>query len=123
MVLRSLAAAQTAAAEGIDVEVIDLRSLRPLDTETIVNSVVKTGRAVVVHEANRFAGFGGEIAATIVESEAFDFLDAPIVRLGGKDVPIPYNPVLERAAVPQEEDIVAACRRLMQESRRSGVRR
>ena len=123
MVLRSLAAAETLAAEGIDVEVIDLRSLRPLDTETIVNSVVETGRAVVVHEANRFAGFGGEIAATIVESEAFDFLDAPIVRLGGKDVPIPYNPVLERAAVPQEEDIVAACRRLMQESRRSGVRR
>src|SRR5690606_40230307 len=78
MVLGSLAAAETLAAEGIDVEVIDLRSLRPLDTETIVNSVVETGRAVVVHEANRFAGFGGEIAATIVESEAFDFLDAPI---------------------------------------------
>ncbi len=121
MVPRSLAAADTLAAEGIDVEVIDLRSLRPLDTETIVSSVCKTGHVVVVHEANRFGGFGGEIAATIAESEAFDFLDAPILRLGGKDVPIPYNPELERAAVPQEADIVAACRRLMRESRRSGV--
>jgi len=118
MVLRSLAAAEKLAEEGIDAEVIDLRSLRPLDADAIVKSVCKTGRAVVVHEANRFAGFGGEIVATIVESEAFDFLDAPVVRLGGKDVPIPYNPVLERAAVPQEEDIVEACRRVMQESRR-----
>lgn len=119
MVPRSLAAAEQLAAEGIDIEVIDLRSLRPLDTETIIASVCKTGRAVVVHEANRFCGFGGEIVGTIVESEAFDFLDAPIIRLGGKDVPIPYNPELERAAVPREADIVDACRRLMRESRRT----
>ena len=117
MVSRSLAVAQQLAAEGIDVEVIDLRSLRPLDADAIIASVCKTGRAVVVHEANRFGGFGGEIVGTIVESEAFDFLDAPIIRLGGKDVPIPYNPELERAAVPQEADIVDVCRRLMRDSR------
>ncbi|HEY8495902.1 MAG TPA: transketolase C-terminal domain-containing protein, partial [Limnochordales bacterium] len=122
MVLRSLAAADRLAEEGISVEVIDLRSLRPLDAETIVRSVCKTGRAVVVHEANKFAGFGGEIVGTIVESEAFDYLDAPVVRLGGKDVPIPYNPQLERAAVPQEEDIIAACRNLMRQSPRWRVR-
>ncbi|MBO8141607.1 MAG: alpha-ketoacid dehydrogenase subunit beta [Firmicutes bacterium] len=121
MVPRSLQAAERLADEGISAEVIDLRSLRPLDAETVIASVCKTGRAVVVHEANKFAGFGGEIVGTIVESEAFDFLDAPVLRLAGKDVPIPYNPRLEKAAVPQEDDIVEACRRLMRESRRVRV--
>jgi pyruvate/2-oxoglutarate/acetoin dehydrogenase E1 component len=112
MVTRSLEAAKQLEAEGIELEVIDLRTLKPLDTETIIASVKKTGRLLVVHEAPLFGGFGGEIAAMIAQSEAFAYLEAPIVRLGGEDVPIPYNPKLERAAVPQVENIVAAARRL-----------
>lgn len=80
----------------------------PLDKETIIESVKKTGRLIVVHEAVQRGGFGGEIVSVIAESEAFDYLDAPIKRLGGKEVPIPYNPNLEKAAIPQVPDIVAA---------------
>jgi pyruvate/2-oxoglutarate/acetoin dehydrogenase E1 component len=112
MVTRALEAAARLAGEGIDLEVIDLRTLKPYDSETIIASVKKTGRLLVVHEAPLIGGFGGEIAAMIAQSEAFAYLEAPIVRLGGADVPIPYNRNLERAAVPQVEDIVEAARKL-----------
>jgi pyruvate/2-oxoglutarate/acetoin dehydrogenase E1 component len=92
--------------------VIDLRTLKPYDAETVIASVKRTGRLLMVHEAPLIGGFGGEIVAMIAQSEAFAYLEAPIVRLGGADVPIPYNPRLERAAVPQTEDIVLAARRL-----------
>jgi pyruvate dehydrogenase E1 component beta subunit len=108
MVHKALAAAAELEKEGISVEIVDPRTLVPLDEETIVNSVKKTGRLVVVHEAVKRGGFGGEIASMVAESEAFDYLDAPIKRLGGKAVPIPYNPILEKAAIPQEADIIQA---------------
>ncbi|WP_270180035.1 alpha-ketoacid dehydrogenase subunit beta [Alkalihalobacillus sp. CinArs1] len=108
MVHRALEAAEKLVKEGIEVEVIDPRTLVPLDEETIVESVKKTGRVVVVHEAVKRGGYGGEIASMIAESEAFDFLDSPIKRLGGLPVPIPYNPKLEKATVPQVDDIVEA---------------
>lgn len=111
-VLRALEAAERLAAEGIEAEVIDLRTLKPYDAETVVASVKKTGKLLIVHEAPLWGGFGGELAAAVAQSEAFAYLEAPIVRLGGADVPIPYHPKLERAAVPQVEDIVAAARRL-----------
>lgn len=110
MVLRALEAAQTLASEGIEAEVIDPRTLVPLDEEALVRSVKKTGRLVVVHEACKRGGFGGEIAALIADSEAFDYLDAPIKRVAGKDIPIPYNRNLEKHAVPQVPDIVQAAR-------------
>ncbi len=108
MVHKALEAAETLSKEGISAEIIDPRTLVPLDEETIVGSVRKTGRVVVVHEAVKRGGFGGEIAGMIAESEAFDYLDAPIKRLGGKPVPIPYNPELEKAAIPQVDDIIQA---------------
>jgi pyruvate dehydrogenase E1 component beta subunit len=108
MVARALEAAETLAEEGIDVEVVDPRTLKPLDEETIVSSVKKTGRALVVHEACTTGGFGGEVVARIVGSEAFDYLDAPVLRLAGLDTPIPYNKHLERYAVPQVENIIAS---------------
>ena len=114
MVNRALEAAETLAAEGIDVEVIDPRTLNPLDTEPIVNSVIKTGKLLVIHEAVRTGGFGGEVVARIAESEAFDYLDAPIRRLAGLDIPIPYNRNLEYHTVPQVEGIVAEARQLAQ---------
>jgi pyruvate/2-oxoglutarate/acetoin dehydrogenase E1 component len=117
MVPRALEAAEKLAAEGIEVEVVDPRCLKPLDTETIIRSVSKTGRVLITHEAPVTGGFGGELAAVIAQSEAFDFLDAPIRRLAGRDVPIPYNRTLERAAVPQVEDIVRAARELAQEGK------
>jgi pyruvate/2-oxoglutarate/acetoin dehydrogenase E1 component len=117
MVPRALEAAEQLAAEGIEVEVVDPRSLKPLDEETIVQSVCKTGRVLIIHEAPITGGVGGEIAAIIAASEAFDYLDAPIRRLAGLNVPIPYNRTLERAAVPQVEDIVAAARALALEGR------
>ena len=118
MVPRALEAAEKLSAEeGIEVEVVDPRCLKPLDTETIIRSVSKTGRVLIVHEAPITGGFGGELVAVIAASEAFDYLDAPIRRLAGRDVPIPYNRTLERAAVPQVEDIVAAARALAQEGK------
>jgi pyruvate/2-oxoglutarate/acetoin dehydrogenase E1 component len=108
MVHKALEAATELEKEGISIEVVDPRTLVPLDEETIVNSVKKTSRLIVVHEAVKRGGFGGEIASMIAESEAFDYLDAPIKRLGGKSVPIPYNPNLEKAAVPQVADIIKA---------------
>ena len=112
MVSKSLAAAEELSKEGIDIEVVDPRTLRPLDTETIVNSVKKTGKVLIVHEAVKTGGFGGELAGVIAESEAFGYLEAPIIRLAGKEVPIPYNRELERTAVPQIEDIVEKAREL-----------
>ena len=114
MVQRSLAAAEQLAKEGIEVEVVDPRTLRPLDDGPIIESVIKTGRVLIVHEAVKTGGFGGELAAIIGESKAFGYLDAPIVRLAGKDIPIPYNRTLEQNAVPQVEDIVARARDIVQ---------
>ena len=111
MVPRALAAAETLTSEGASVEVIDPRTLRPLDEETILESVRKTGRVLIVHEAVKFGGIGAEIAARIME-KAFDYLDAPVTRLAGVDAPIPYAAVLEQAAVPTEEGIAEAIRRL-----------
>lgn len=114
MVPRALEAATQLAAEGIELEVIDPRTLLPLDDAPLIESVKKTGRALIIHEAVQTGGFGGEVAARLAASEAFDYLEAPIRRLAGRDVPIPYNRTLERHAVPQVEDIVAEARRLAQ---------
>lgn len=108
MVQRALDAAKELEEAGIGVEVIDPRTLVPLDKETIVESVSKTGRVIIVHEAVKRGGYGGEIASVIAESDAFDFLDAPIKRLGALESPVPYNPELEKAHVPQTPDIVQA---------------
>ena len=113
MALRAAAAAERLAADGIDAEVIDLRSLRPIDFDTIAQSVRRTHRLLIVYEGVKTMGIGAEISAQVAESDVFDFLDAPIARLGGADAPIPYNPVLEKAAVPQENDIVSAVRELV----------
>ena len=114
MVHKSLDAAAQLMAEGIDVEVIDLRTIRPIDRETVIESVKKTTRLLCVYEAVKTLGIGAEISAMVAESEAFDYLDAPIMRLGGADSPIPYNPELEKAAVPQVPDIVAGIRKLVE---------
>ena len=113
MVHRALEAAAELAREGIEAEVIDLRSLRPLDTATIVESVKRTGRLACVYEGVKTLGIGAEVSAAIAESEAFDYLDAPILRLGGAECPIPYNPDLEKSAVPQVGTILAGVRALM----------
>ena len=112
-VKRSLEAAEKLAAEGIDVEVIDPRTLKPLDEKTLITSVIKTGKVLIVHESCKTGGYGGELAAVIAGSEAFDYLDAPIVRLAGRDMPIPYNRTLEAHTVPQVDDIVEAARKLV----------
>jgi pyruvate dehydrogenase E1 component beta subunit len=97
------------AEEGIDVELVDLRSLVPLDLDTILSSVAKTRRAVVAHEAWTFGGFGAEVAASVTE-ELFDDLEAPVARVGAKRLHIPFSPPLERAVVPQKEEIMDAVR-------------
>jgi len=108
----SLEAAELVAGEGIGVEVIDLRTLRPLDTETILGSVKKTGKCVIVYEDNRFGGYGAEVAAVLAE-EAFDYLDAPVVRVAGPDVPgVPYSHTLEDWFMVDPDKIAAAVRRL-----------
>ncbi len=112
MAPRACEAAEALVGEGIEVEVIDPRSLRPLDMGTIERSVKKTSRLMCVYEGVKAFGVGAEISAAIAESDAFDYLDAPIVRLGGADAPVPYSPTLERAIAPQVEDIAAAARRL-----------
>lgn len=99
--------------ESFSIEVVDPRTLVPLDREAIVASAKKTGHVLVVHEAVQTGGYGGEIVSTIADSEAFYYLDAPIKRLGGLDIPIPYNPELERNAVPTPETIERAIRDLM----------
>ena len=112
MVSEALAAADSLAGDGVDTEVIDLRSLQPMDTDTIIESVAKTHRAVVVHEAVRFAGLGGEIAAQIQEL-AFDELDAPVARVGAPFSPVPFSAVLEQAYLPNADKIVAESRSLL----------
>src|SRR5215217_4542925 len=109
MVGKALAAAEELAKQGIDAEVINLRSLRPFDTETVVNSVKKTNRLVSVEEGWAFAGIGSELAAQMME-QAFDWLDAPVKRVHGLDVPLPYAANLEKLALPQPENIVQAAR-------------
>jgi pyruvate dehydrogenase E1 component beta subunit len=112
MVRHALAAAEELAKEGIEAEVIDLRSLRPLDTETIVQSVQKTNRLVTVEEGWAFAGIGAEIAAQMME-QAFDHLDAPVGRVAGIDVPLPYAANLEKLALPQPDDVVRAVKSVL----------
>ncbi len=109
MVGVALEAAEALAGEGIEAEVIDLRTIRPLDTETIVNSVRKTNRLVSVEEGWPFAGIGAELSALMME-QAFDDLDAPVVRVHGADVPLPYAANLEKLALPQVEDVVKAAK-------------
>lgn len=114
-VSRSLEAAEKLAEAGIEATVVDPRTLKPLDTETILRTVIATGRVLLVQEAVRTLGFISEVAAIIAESEAFVHLRAPIKRLAGLDVPIPYAPKLERAVVPQVDDIVKAATELVRE--------
>ena len=114
MVQRALEAAGTLADEGIEVEIVDPRTLLPLDDQPIFDSIKKTGRALIIHEAPGTGGYGGEIAARIASSEAFDYLDAPIRRLTGLDIPIPYNRTLEYHTVPQVENIVEEARNIVQ---------
>lgn len=113
MVHRALEAAEELASENISVEVIDPKTLVPLDTETIIKSVIKTGRLMIVQEACKRGGFASEVAAEIIESEAFGYLDEPIKRLAGKNIPIPYSKHLEAAAVPQVEDIVESVKAML----------
>ena len=105
----ALKAADELAKDGIDAEVIDLRTLKPMDTETIITSVQKTGRAVTVEEGWQQSGVGAEIAARIVE-HAFDYLDAPVARVSGKDVPMPYAANLEKLALPSVAEVVEAAK-------------
>jgi acetoin:2,6-dichlorophenolindophenol oxidoreductase subunit beta len=112
MVQRCLEAAEELARDGIEAEVLDLRSLRPLDWDAIAASVRKTHRVVVAHEACRTGGVGGELAAQIGE-ELFDHLDAPVTRVGARDVPMPFSPPLEQYVLPNAATVAAAARRLL----------
>ena len=105
----ALKAAEELAKEGIEAEVIDLRTLRPMDTDTVIASVKKTGRAVTVEEGWQQSGVGAEVAARVME-HAFDYLDAPVLRVSGKDVPMPYAANLEKLALPSVAEVVAACK-------------
>jgi acetoin:2,6-dichlorophenolindophenol oxidoreductase subunit beta len=109
MVIDAMAAAETLAGEGIECEVIDPRTLQPFDMETVIESVRRTNHAVVVHEAVRFGGLGGEIAAQIQE-EAFDYLDAPVGRVGAPFSPVPFSPVLEQHYIPSADRIAESIR-------------
>ena len=113
MVQMCLNAAEWLALDGISAEVLDLRTLSPLDTDAINASVAKTGRAVVVHESVRFGGFGGEIVSSIMEGEAFRFLKSPVKRVGGRFCPIPCSPELEKNVFPTPERIEAAVREML----------
>jgi pyruvate dehydrogenase E1 component beta subunit len=108
----AMGAAEKLAAEGIEVEVVDLRTLAPLDKKTILASVRKTGRLVVLHEASRTGGFAGEIAAVVME-EAFDSLKTPLRRVTGPDIPVPASPPLERFFIPDEEQLMTAVREIV----------
>lgn len=112
MVLHTLAAAEELADEGIEVEVIDPRTLMPLDKETILDSVRKTNRLLIAHEAVGRGGFGAEIAA-LAAREAFDYLDAPIERVAAAPVPVPFSPVMEKFVIPDKDDIVETARKLV----------
>jgi pyruvate dehydrogenase E1 component beta subunit len=111
-VITSLAAAKTLAEEGVEAEVVDPRTLRPLDEDLIFESVRKTGRCVVVEEGWRYAGFGAEISDR-VQRECFDDLDAPVIRVTAADVPMPYSKMLEKAFLPQPERVAEAVRQVL----------
>ena len=111
MLRRVMQSAEELAEEGISVEVVDPRTLVPLDKDIIINSVKKTGKVVLVNDAHKTSGFIGEISAIIAESEAFDYLDAPIRRCAGEDVPMPYAQNLENAMIPTVESIKDAIRK------------
>jgi pyruvate dehydrogenase E1 component beta subunit len=108
----SLKAAEQLSKEGIEVEIVDLRTLRPLDMDPVLESFKKTNRAVIVEEGWKSYGVGAEIAARIYE-EAFDYVDAPIRRVAQKEVPLPYNRTLEQMALPKVEDVVQAVREVL----------
>jgi pyruvate/2-oxoglutarate/acetoin dehydrogenase E1 component len=110
LVQRSLSAAQQAEEEGISVEIVDPRTLQPLDEESLVASVQKTNRAVVAHEAVTRGGFGAEVTA-VLQQQAFDWLDAPIERVGAKFAPLAFAPAMEQYVIPQPDDVLAAIRR------------
>lgn len=112
MVQTCLSASEKLAEEGIGVEIIDLRTLIPLDREAILNSVRKTHHLLIVHEAVKTCGFGAEIAATVSETDAFNYLDAPICRLASEDVPVPFCPILEKGILPDEEKIIYAVKKM-----------
>jgi pyruvate dehydrogenase E1 component beta subunit len=112
MVHMALQASETLSDEGISVEVVDLRSLRPLDVDTMIESVKKTNHAIVLHEGWYKFGAGAEIVAQIQE-HAFDYLDAPVERITGKEVPLPYAAGLERAALPRVEDVIERVRAML----------
>jgi len=111
MVEQSAIAAATLAAEGVSVEIVDLRTLLPLDTDTILKSIDNTGKAMIVHEDTRTLGVGAEVAAILAE-EAFDMLDGPIMRVTAPDTPVPFSPPLEKAFLPDADKILAAAREL-----------
>lgn len=113
MLERVLQAADEVAKDGISVEVVDPRTLIPLDKELILESIKKTGKVMLVNDAYKTGGFIGEIAAMIAESDAFDYLDAPIVRLAGEDVPVPYANCLETAMIPSVEKIKEAIKKMV----------
>lgn len=108
-----LKAAEMLEKDGIDAEVVDLRTLSPLDTETIISSVKKTGKVLITHECVQNFGVGAEVAAIIADSEAFFYLDRPVRRFGGMFIPIPYSPILEAQAVPQVETIYEQAKELL----------
>ena len=112
MVHTAAEAAESLAGDGVEAEIVDLRTLVPLDEEAVLRSVAKTSRAIVLHEAPRTGGFGGEIAATIAE-KAFEYLDAPIVRVTAPDTPVPYSPPLEEYYLPGKDDLLEAARKLL----------
>ncbi len=111
MVYTAAEAAEALAADGVSVEIVDLRTLIPWDKEAVLSSVAKCSKVLVLHEDTRTGGFGAEIAATIAE-EAFESLDAPVRRIGAPDTPVPFSPPLEKAFIPQVADVVAALREL-----------
>lgn len=112
MVHKALAAAETLSKEGIEVEIVDPRTLVPFDKETLLQSLDKTGRLVIVHEAVKTGGFGGEIAAIAAE-EGFDYLDAPIMRVAAPFAPVPFSPPLESAYIPGEDNIIEAVKAIV----------
>jgi 2-oxoisovalerate dehydrogenase E1 component beta subunit len=112
MVHVALEAAEALAKDGVDTEVLDLRTLAPLDRDAILTSAARTSKVIVLHEASRTGGIGGEIAAIIGE-EAFPYLDGPVMRVASLDVPVPYSPPLEKAFLPNVEKLMAAAKRLI----------
>jgi pyruvate/2-oxoglutarate/acetoin dehydrogenase E1 component len=109
----ALQAAEALARHGINAEVLDLRTLAPLDTETVLDSVRKTGRLICIEEGTRTGGVGAEVAARVAEG-AYEYLDAPIRRIAAPDIPVPFSPVLEEAALPKLDDIVQTALDLLQ---------